>query len=62
MPWGYDAPFKDTTPLNDFIKYITDPQVKPARAGEMKNVLVYWDRGNENTGDEAKMIEMGIDS
>ena len=62
LPWGYDAPAKDTTPLNDFIKFVTDPIVNPGKDGETKNVLIYWDRGNMKTGDEAKMVEMGINS
>jgi len=63
MDWGHDAPRKDTTPLDEFIKYITDPTVKPAvLPGQLKNVLVYWDRSYLNSGDEEKMKKMGIDS
>ncbi|KAH0292916.1 hypothetical protein KCU62_g1614, partial [Aureobasidium sp. EXF-3399] len=63
MDWGHDAPKKDTTPLDDFIKFITDPNVKPAiLPGQMKNVLIYWDRGDLGRGDEQKMKNMGIDS
>lgn len=62
LPWGYDAPAKDTTPLHDFIKFITDPAMNPAEIGTTKTVLVYWDRGTVSRGDEAKMAEIGIDS
>ncbi|KAH0292915.1 hypothetical protein KCU62_g1613, partial [Aureobasidium sp. EXF-3399] len=62
LPWGYDAPGKDTTPLNDFIKFITDLDVNPGKDGETKSVLIHWNRGNIETGDEAKMLEMKIDS
>jgi hypothetical protein len=60
--WGYDAPAKDTTPLDQFIEFITNPTINPPKAGEMKNVLIYWDRGTLARGDEAKMVEIGIDS
>lgn len=62
MDWGYDAPKKDTTPLDAFIPFITDPTVKPAVDGQIKNVLVYWDRGFNDSGDEEKMKNMGINS
>jgi len=56
----------DTTPLDTFISFVTDVNVKPPRAGTTKNVLVYWDcgwdRGNLTKGDEARMLETGIDS
>jgi hypothetical protein len=68
LPWGYDTPLvsntllKDTVPIDDFVKIVTKPSVDPSFPGALKNVLIYWDRGNENTGDEAKTIEMEIDS
>lgn len=62
LPWGYDAPSKKTTPLKDFITYITDGTIKPAEEGRTNSVLVYWDRGTISSGDEAKMVELGIDS
>lgn len=62
MDWGYDPPAKDTTPLDTFVRFITDPAVKPAVDGQIKNVLVYWDRGDLERGDEKKMKEMGINS
>lgn len=62
LPWGYDALAKNTTPLEDFIQYITDDTVKPAIMGKIKSVLIYWDRGTVSRGGEAKMAEIGIDS
>lgn len=62
MDWGYDAPVKDTTPLDAFVRFIIDPTVNPAVDGQIKNVLVYWDRGFLDSGDEKKMQEMGINS
>ena len=66
--WGYDtpqngdAPVKDTVPLDDFVKIVTDPTINPSWPGAFKPVLIYWNRGDLNTGDEAKMVEMGIDA
>ncbi|KAH0292824.1 hypothetical protein M436DRAFT_78234 [Aureobasidium namibiae CBS 147.97] len=50
----------DTTPLNTYISFVTNVNIKPPQAGITKNVLVYWDRGDLTRGDEAKMVEMGI--
>jgi hypothetical protein len=39
-----------------------DTLSSPGTPKPTKNVLVYWDRGDLDRGDEAEMIEMGIDS
>lgn len=63
--WGYDTPLsgttfmKDTVPLDEFIRFITDPTIINSSPGAIKNVLIYWDRGIDDRGEEAKMIEMG---
>lgn len=62
IDWGYDAPANNTTPLDEFVVFITDPKVKPAEKGKIKNVLIYWDRGDRERGDEEKMLDMGINS
>ena len=41
LDWGSDAPAKKTTPLDEFIVFITDPAVNPAEDKNIKNVLVY---------------------
>lgn len=61
LPWGYDAPAKNTPRLDAFLEFITDPAIKPSVPEAIKNVLIYWDGGSPKTGDEAKIIEMGID-
>jgi hypothetical protein len=60
LPWGSEAPEKDTTPLDKFIDYATNDSMNPALVGEVKNVLIYWNRGDLTTGDEAKMVAMGL--
>jgi hypothetical protein len=41
---------------------MTNPDSNPAQVGETKNVLIYWNRGNLTTGDEAKMVAMGLNN
>lgn len=66
--WGYDTPLdgdkllQDTVPLDDFINIITDPTINPSSSGTIKNILIYWSRGDVLNGDEAKMIDMKIDA
>jgi hypothetical protein len=62
LPWGYDAPVKDTISLLDYVNIITNHELRPAVPGRVKNTLVYWDRGGLTTGDEAKMMEMQINT
>ncbi|THW57862.1 hypothetical protein D6D19_10479 [Aureobasidium pullulans] len=63
LPWGYAATKKDTIPLLEFVDIITaeDPKDLPSTP-ELKNCLLYWDRGSLDGGDEAKMIELEIDT
>ncbi|KAG2170460.1 hypothetical protein VTO58DRAFT_107425 [Aureobasidium pullulans] len=63
LPWGHAATKKDTIPLLEFVDIITaeDPKDSPSTP-ELKNCLLYWDRGSLDGGDEAKMIELEIDT
>ncbi|THW03842.1 hypothetical protein D6D24_10663 [Aureobasidium pullulans] len=63
LPWGHAATKKDTIPLLEFVDIITaeDPKDSPSTP-ELKNCLLYWDRGSLEGGDEAKMIELEIDT
>ncbi|KAG9664972.1 hypothetical protein KCU95_g3125, partial [Aureobasidium melanogenum] len=60
LPWGYDAPKKVNISLDAFIEMITKED--DGSSSEIKNVLIYWDRGDLERGDEAKLKEMNIDS
>lgn len=60
LPWGYDAPKKDNISLDAFIEIITKED--GGSPSEIKNVLMYWDRGDLERGDEAKLKEMNINS
>ncbi|KAH0374086.1 hypothetical protein KCU65_g343, partial [Aureobasidium melanogenum] len=60
LPWGYDAPRPDNLSLDEFIAIITKEDDSPS--SEIKNVLIYWDRGDLDKGDEAKLKEMQINS
>ncbi|KAG9857989.1 hypothetical protein KCU98_g982, partial [Aureobasidium melanogenum] len=60
LPWGYDAPKKDNISLDASIEMITKED--DGSSSEIKNVLIYWDRGDLERGDEAKLKEMNIDS
>ncbi|KAH0397562.1 hypothetical protein KCU89_g8144, partial [Aureobasidium melanogenum] len=60
LPWGYDAPKKDNISLDAFIETIT--KQNGGSPSEIKNVLMYWDRGDLERGDEAKLKEMNINS
>ncbi|TIA36574.1 hypothetical protein D6C78_05336 [Aureobasidium pullulans] len=62
LPWGYDAPAKKTMPLADFINLITEEEDRTTAPHKIKNVLLYWDRGSLTSGDEAKMVELNIDT
>ena len=62
IPWGYDAPAKKTMPLADFINLITEEEDRTTAPHKIKNVLLYWDRGSLTSGDEAKMVELNIDT
>ncbi|THY03819.1 hypothetical protein D6D01_10176 [Aureobasidium pullulans] len=63
LPWGYAATKKDTIPLLEFVDIITaeDPKDSPSTP-ESKNCLLYWDRRSLDGRDEAKMIELEIDT
>ncbi|KAG9612304.1 hypothetical protein KCU77_g1768, partial [Aureobasidium melanogenum] len=60
LSWGYDDPKKDNISLDAFIEIITKED--DGSSSEIKNVLMYWDRGDLERGDEAKLKEMNIDS
>ncbi|THX95216.1 hypothetical protein D6D02_09992 [Aureobasidium pullulans] len=63
LPWGYAATEKDTIPLLEFVDIITAEDPKDSTSTpELKNCLLYWDRGSLDGGDEAKMIELEIDT
>ncbi|THZ16995.1 hypothetical protein D6C91_06107 [Aureobasidium pullulans] len=63
LPWGYAATKKDTIPLLEFVDIITAEDPKDSTSTpELKNCLLYWDRGSLDGGDEAKMIELEIDT
>lgn len=63
LPWGYDAPRPDNLSLDEFIEIITKKDEEhPYPSSEVKNVLIYWDRGTLERGDEAKLQEMNFDS
>ncbi|KAH0351958.1 hypothetical protein KCU81_g2096, partial [Aureobasidium melanogenum] len=60
LPWVFDAPKPDNISPDAFIDIIT--QEDDGCSSEVKNVLSYWDRGDLDRGDEAKLEEMKISS
>lgn len=60
LPWGHDASVKDNIFLDAFVEIITEEDIEPSARPEVKNVLIYRDRGDLNRGDEAKLREMEI--
>jgi hypothetical protein len=59
---GHDAPPKSNISLDDFTKIITNPEIRPLIPRKTKRTPVDWNRGSLTTGDEAKMVEMQIDT
>lgn len=51
---------KGNISFDDFIEIIT--KESDSSLSEVKNVLIYWDRGDLERGDEAKLKEMKINS
>lgn len=48
--------------LDTFIDIITAEYDDASTQSGLKNVLIYWDRGDLDRGDEAKLREMDINS
>ncbi|KAH0281813.1 hypothetical protein KCU91_g70, partial [Aureobasidium melanogenum] len=60
LPWVCDAPKSDNISLDVFIEIITKED--DGCSSEVKNVLIHWDRGDLDRGDQAKLKEMEINS
>lgn len=49
-------------PLADFIDLITEEEDRMTAPHKIKNILLYWYLGSLTNSDEAKMVELNIDT